>query len=112
MKSVEGTDNDTAKTPQITKILPKLSSSKFSNPFMNSSNTADGFQNDEFDRRSAGNRFGASAYHEFMKVNNLFSGVAFKRRQSCSKSQSHSRVRMQPSIYDHGNDEYPLRNKK
>lgn len=81
MKSVEGTDNDTAKTPtKLCKLTKKLASSKLSNPFINSSNTADGFQTDDFDRRSAGNRFGASAYHEFMKVNNLFSGVAFKRR--------------------------------
>lgn len=27
------------------------------------------------------------------------------RRNSCSKSQSHSRVRMQPSIYHDGNEE-------
>ena len=101
MKSVEGTENETTKTPQkaISKVVPKLlnvqnsastsnkqNTFRYSNPFMNSNTTADGFQNDEFDRRSAGNRFGASAYHEFIKVNNLFSGVAFKRRQSCSKS--------------------------
>jgi hypothetical protein len=60
----------------------------------------------DFDRRSAGERFQTyqtgrkklgttSAYHEFMKVNDLFSGTGIKmvRRNSCSKSQSHSRVR-------------------
>lgn len=74
--------------------------------------TADGFKDDDFDRRSAGERFGnpqLSAYHELMKVNNLFSGVAFKRRNSCSKSQSHSRVRMQPSIYHNEEDYAPLK---
>lgn len=60
----------------------------------------------DFDRKSAGERFQTyqtgrkklgttSAYHEFMKVNDLFSGTGIKmvRRKSCSKSQSHSRVR-------------------
>ena len=73
--------------------------------------TADGFnQADDFDRRSAGGRFGfaasTSAYHEFIRVNHVFSGGAPKmRRNSCSQSQSHSRVRMQPSIY-HQDDEF------
>lgn len=77
----------------------------------NENKTADGFnQADDFDRRSAGGRFGfaasTSAYHEFIKVNHVFSGGAPKmRRNSCSQSQSHSRVRMQPSIY-HQDDEF------
>lgn len=60
----------------------------------------------DFDRRSAGERFQTyktgrkkhgitTAYDEFMKVNDLFSGTGIKmmRRKSCSKSQSTSRVR-------------------
>ena len=52
-------------------------------------NTADECNNNnDFDRRSAGERFAqnyTSAYHEFMKVNNIFSGGALKiRRNSCS----------------------------
>ena len=68
----------------------------------NENNTADGCKdnNVDFDRRSAGARFASSAYHEFVKVNNVFStGVFQMRRKSCSQSQSHSRVRIQPSIY-------------
>jgi len=49
-------------------------------------------------------------YREFVKVNDLFGGVTNissikMRRNSCSKSQSHSRVRMQPSIYHDGAEE-------
>jgi hypothetical protein len=58
MGSVEGTDNDTAKTPQkfVSKVAPKLvnvqnsastsfkqNTFRYSNAFMNSANTADGF---------------------------------------------------------------------
>lgn len=57
----------------------------------NENKTADGLnQADDFDRRSAGGRFGfvasTSAYHEFIKVNQqVFSGGAPKmRRNSCS----------------------------
>ena len=87
MKSVEGTDSSVNPKVKINNLA--RTSFRLSNPF---TNTQDGL--DDFDRRSAGERFGKSAYHEFMKVNNLLQGGAFKRRQSCSKSQSHSRVRM------------------
>ena len=78
-------------------------------------NTADECNNNDFDRRSAGERFGFSgyytdAYHEFMKVNNIFSGKM--RRNSCSQSQSHSKVRMHPSIYHEEENMTPFDNIK
>jgi hypothetical protein len=50
----------------------------------------------EFDRKSAGERFGGnmvSIYQELQKINKLFNSSQHKRRNSCSHSQSHSRVR-------------------
>jgi hypothetical protein len=50
-------------------------------------------------------------YHELIKANDIFGGGVVPtsgnriRRKSCSKSQSHSRVRMQPSIYHDGEEE-------
>lgn len=70
--------------------------------FMNAAKenkTADESANDDFDRKSAGERFGVSAYNEFIKINHLFSNASFKRRNSCSQSQSHSRVRMSTAMY-------------
>ena len=75
----------------------------------NENKTADECGHDEFDRRSAGDRFGfatsTSAYQELIKINHIFSSGPKMRRNSCSQSQSHSRVRMQPSIY-HQDDSF------
>jgi len=79
----------------------------------NENKTADECGHDEFDRRSAGDRFGfatsTSAYQELIKVNHIFSSGPKMRRNSCSQSQSHSRVRMQPSIY-HQDDSFQKSN--
>ena len=52
---------------------------------------------EDYDRKSAGDRFGGhgtSFYQELQKINSLFNCNNFKRRNSVSHSQSHSRVRM------------------
>ena len=65
--------------------IKNLSNPGTSVPFRISrdNNTADEV---DFDRRSAGERFATSAYHEFMKINNIFSGALKMRRNSCSQS--------------------------
>lgn len=81
MSSSFGNAFQGAKTQSSMQLANKLNGFK--------TQTADGDNQDEFDRRSAGDRFGfatsTSAYHEFIKINQIFSGGAPKmRRNSCS----------------------------
>ena len=82
MNSSSGLGFQLAKTQSSMQLANRLTGFK-----TNENKTAD----DEFDRRSAGDRFGFAtstcAYQEFLKINNIFSGGAPKmRRNSCSQS--------------------------